>query len=592
VDELVGNFQDCRFIVTSRPSAVEEGWLSNEGFDDAELQAMQLGDILSFIDHWHDAVREELEEGEEKTELPGLAEALKAEIRRSKQKRELATSPLLCAMLCALHRERRGQVPSDRVRLYEACIEMLVDRRDVERGIKLYDYPELGYRQKRALLEDLAYWMLKNNWPDVEWSQAEEWLGKKLQNLHGLPTNTTAANVLDLLVERSGIVREPVPEHIDFTHKTFQEFLAAQAAINEGDTGLLIENAHKDQWREVVILAAGVTKKERGREEIISGLIERGDRTAKDRYQLHLLAVACLENSLSLSPELKAQVEARLEKLLPPKNMTDAKALATAGELAFPFLAKYTDCKAGIAAACVRTLSLIGGEQALDILEEYARDYRITITDELAKGWQSSDLKAEYGRRILARIWNSRSELFLQRISSLDGLQFLTNLSSLDLSGCSQISDLSPLGHLTNLTSLDLSECSQVNDLSPLRDLINLTSLRLSRCSHLSDLSPLEHLTNLTSLDLNRCSQLNDMSSLTHLTNLTSLSLSRCTQVNDLSPLTHLTNLTSLNLGGCSHLSDLSMLAHLPKLKGLYAWGISKAISIPQAIIKRVHIYR
>jgi hypothetical protein len=616
VDGLVGNFRECRFIVTSRPSAVEEGWLSDEGFEDAELQAMQLPDIVNFIDHWHAAVREELPEGEEKAELPELSEALKTEIRRSKQKRELATSPLLCAMLCALHRDRKRQLPSDRVQLYEACIEMLIERRDIERRIQLHDYPVLGYRQKRVLLEELAYWMLKNNWPDVEWAQVEDWLDKKLQNMHGLPANATTENVLNLLVERSGIVREPVSDHIDFTHKTLQEFLAAHSIINEGDTGLLIENAHRDQWREVVILASGVTKKEREREDIIRGLLARGDQEAERRYQLHLLAVACLENSISLSPALNAEVKVRLRKLLPPNNLTDAKAVASAGELAVPFLAKYTNNTGNIAAACVRALFLIGDEAAWVTLRQYANDRRQAVINEFKKAWPTFDAKTEEGKRALSLIYGNSTTLDLsnsRQLTDLTGLVHLPRLRALDLSWCFQLRDLSGLAHLPslmtlrlsgceelldqsllptlpNLTTLDLSWCDELSDLSGVPQLPSLTMLDLSKCDHLRDLSKLAQLPNLTTLNLSRCSQLIDLSLLPTLTNLTRLNLSRCDQLGDLSKLAQLPNLTTLILSYCYALSDLSVLANLPKLKTLHAWGILEDVVLPEEVINRIKI--
>lgn len=595
VDELVGNFQGSRFIVTSRPSAIEEGWLSNEGFEDAELQPMQLSDIVAFIDHWHAAVREELPEGEEKMELPELAEALKSEIRRSKQKRELATSPLLCAMLCALHRDRKRQLPSDRVQLYEACIEMLIERRDIERGVQLRNFPVLGYRQKRALLEDMAYWMLKNNWPDVEWTQAEEWLGKKLQNMHGLPSNATKAKVLNLLVERTGIVREPVPEHIDFTHKTFQEFLAAQALINESDIGLLIENAHKDQWREVVILAAGVTKKEREREEIINGLLMRGDKEEKKRHQLHFLAITCLENSISLSRALRAEVESRLKKLLPPKNMTDAKALASAGELAVPFLVKNRRDYSTTAAACVRALFLIGGEMAWNLLRQYAYDFRQAVSNEFKKAWPTLDAKTEEGKRALSLIYGDRTALDLSactQLSDLSGLALSPRLTGLDLSWCYQLKNLNWLAYAPGLTILNLKGCIQLRDLSGLVHVPSLTTLDLSWCEQLRDLSEVAYAPGLTTLSLRHCTQLRDLSGLAYMPGLITLDLSDCTQLRDLSGLAHAPGLTTLYLNGCTQLKDLSELANLQKLEVLYAWKLPETITIPDVVVKQSRILR
>jgi hypothetical protein len=120
------------------------------------------------------------------------------------------------------------------------------------------------------------------------------------------------------------MIREPVVGEIDFTHRTFQEFLAAKAASDEMDTGVLVAKAHNDQWREVIILACGLASKAM-REEIIKGLIARGDTEQAHRYQLHLLAVSCLETSVELGQETKTEVEKRLSQLVPPKNMTDAR---------------------------------------------------------------------------------------------------------------------------------------------------------------------------------------------------------------------------------------------------------------------------
>src|SRR5437588_6306482 len=168
--DLIGAYPKAYFIITTRPSAVEEGWMDREGFTDTELLPMELPDIRAFIDHWHMAVAEQLQDEEEKVELSSFAQHLKEEVESSRAIRNLATNPLLCAMLCALNRERREQLPSDRIKLYEACCEMLIERRDKERRISLEDYPAkaLAYREKLVFLEDLAFWLIINGWSQVE----------------------------------------------------------------------------------------------------------------------------------------------------------------------------------------------------------------------------------------------------------------------------------------------------------------------------------------------------------------------------------------------------------------------------------------
>jgi predicted NACHT family NTPase len=368
--DLAETYKEARFIASSRPHAVEEGWMEREGFDDAELQPMELTDIFAFIDHWHDAVREVLRDDLEKDELTSLADHLKEVVRHSRPLHSLAINPLLCAMLCALHRDRRQQLPSDRIELYEAGCQMLLERRDIERRIALRDYPHLSYRQKRALLQDFAYWLLSNGWSEVTYEAADGHLAIKLGHMEGLTRGVTSSDVRRLFIERSGMLREPAPRSIDFTHRTFQEFLAAQAALDEGDLGVLVRNAHDDQWREVIVLAAGLASV-KAREELIKGLIARGDQENQRRHHLHLLAVACLETSIELGPSVKEEVQKCLAKLVPPKNLTEAKALASAGELAVPYLVKSPQYSAPVAAACVRTLALIGSDAALEAIETY-----------------------------------------------------------------------------------------------------------------------------------------------------------------------------------------------------------------------------
>jgi len=44
--------------------------------------------------------------------------------------RLLATSPLLCALICALNLDRRAHLPDERMELYAIALDMLLERRD------------------------------------------------------------------------------------------------------------------------------------------------------------------------------------------------------------------------------------------------------------------------------------------------------------------------------------------------------------------------------------------------------------------------------------------------------------------------------
>jgi hypothetical protein len=540
LNDLVGAYPEARFIITSRPYAITEGWLDNRLFADAELQQMSLDDIDAFIDHWHTAVKEEVQVPEEKAQLEPLALQLKGEIQRHHALRNLAATPLLCAMLCAMNRDRRQQLPKDRIELYEACCSMLLERRDLEQHIPLNDYPSLSYRQKCVLLEDLAYWLIRNGWSEIKTTEADERFQVKLQNLPEEHQGISGTKIRRLFVERTGMLREPVDGRLDFTHRTFQEYLAAKAALDQGDIGVLVNNATDDQWREIIILACGRALTP-DREKLLTQLLERGDTEKEQQYQLHLLAVSCLETAPELGQELRAAVQQRLVQLVPPKKVADAKALAAAGDLAVPYLAQGLKYSATVTVACARALTLIGTEAALQLLETYTHDTRPSVKAEMLRAWDSFD-PADYDKRIVSRIYPG-TKISLSSSPRKSILRLFTRFTELDLSGCWQFSDLRPLAGLTQLTALDLSTRDGIDDLRPLAGLTRLASLDLGGCWQVTDLAPLAGLTQLTSLNLSGCVQITDLAPLAGLTQLTSLNLSGCVKTIDLAPLAGLTGL-------------------------------------------------
>jgi len=101
--------------------------------------------------------------------------------------------------------------------------------------------------------------MIRNSRSEGGVAEVDERFGRKLSSVRNLPEHLLSenggANARRFFVERTGIIREPFVNRIDFTHRTFQEFLAARAALDEGDIGMLVQSGHNDQWREVVLLA-------------------------------------------------------------------------------------------------------------------------------------------------------------------------------------------------------------------------------------------------------------------------------------------------------------------------------------------------
>lgn len=212
-------------------------------------------------------------------------------------------------------------------------------------------------------------------------------------------------------------------------------------------------------------------------------------------------------------------------------------------------------------------------------------------------GFSTGDYVSQDGKLLLVILphgslpdgFLNRCKLCLQTLSiegcntltSLAGLERLTQLAELKLAGCSSLTELPELKNLTQLTKLNLSRCSSLNKLPGLENVTQLTELDLSCCSNLTELPGLENLTQLTKLNLLDCARLDSLPDLKNLTQLTYLNLFGCRNLTALPGLENLTQLTHLNLFGCRKLIVLPSLENLTQLTNLNLFGCSSLIAVP-----------
>jgi predicted NACHT family NTPase len=252
---------DARFVVTSRPAAAPQDWLDSEEFLVAELLPMSNSNIDVFVRRWFAAVREGVLDSDARQGPDALESSLIGAISARLHLRRLAGYPLLCALICALYRDRKSQLPGSRMELYDVALQMLLERRDAEREIS--DMNHLSRTSKLLLLGDIAYWLVRNNWSDANTREVIDRIDKKLLSMSTV--KESGDSVYRHLVERTGLLREPAYARTDFVHRTFQEYLAAKAAVEDGDIGVLADHAHLDtgmkllSWRLVTVHARSVS---------------------------------------------------------------------------------------------------------------------------------------------------------------------------------------------------------------------------------------------------------------------------------------------------------------------------------------------
>ncbi|MBE8524769.1 NACHT domain-containing protein [Amycolatopsis sp. H6(2020)] len=559
--DLCQTFPEIRLVLTSRPAAATETWLSAEGFSSTWIEHMSQADVRALVRHWHQAVRDAGSIPCAEEDLPRYEGVLLSRLDGNAHLRALATTPLLCAMLCALNLDRASFLPRNRLELYVTALSMLLERRDVERRIP--GSLKIGDQDSRRLLRHLAWRLSVNGRSELGREEALRRLSERLATMPGVDYD--AGHLLEHLLQRSGIVREPTPGRIDFVHRTFQEFLTAEEAADQGDVGLLVQNAHLDQWRDIVVMAAGLANAPL-REQLFQGLFDRADAEPRTRRKLRLLAAAATESAPALTVELAERMESALAALIPPRGKAEARSLAAGGEVLLPrLLDTPADLSEAAAAATVRTAALINGPDAWPVLEKFSRDPRPGVQKELIAAWRYFD-PDEYAARVLADAPLLDGHLSIEDQALLPAVPRLRHLSDLSID-FRDITDLQALPQLPCLRTARLT--GDFEDLAPLTRCPDLELLLLAPRSGV-DPRVLLGIPGLRHLYLYpEAGSLTNLEVIRPMTSLLSLGMEFVEEVEDFSPLGDLRGLTQLSLYCYPDGTDFGFLGNMPALQRL-----------------------
>lgn len=262
IRKIVEAYPECYFVLTSRPTAVADEW--NEWLDElkfrrADVSPMSLQDVERFVGTWHAATAKEL--GRQGRPDPGLAEQARRLVEQFQQNPPLsllATNPLLCAMICALHRVRHEKLPESQYELCETLCHMLLHKRERESHLNWQVFPDeyiaLKYEQKRGIAQQLAQWLMENGQSAMPVEVAYEQVAAALQRIPGRNADE-APSILKTLIERSGLLREPNPDVVDFLHNTVKELLAGDDVAARCAAETVAEHLDDESWRRVGLFA-------------------------------------------------------------------------------------------------------------------------------------------------------------------------------------------------------------------------------------------------------------------------------------------------------------------------------------------------
>ena len=564
--QLLYAYPTTHVVITSRPAAAQSGWLEGEEFSAVSLERMTPTDLRAFIRQWHHAVQArggELPCAPE--DLPHYERSLMIGLQDRPHLQALAASPLLAAMLCALHLDRRRQLPRNRMELYQTALELLVQRRDAERAIPSAQIVHLSLTDKLCVLRDLAWRLSDNNRNELSEDKARQYVTAKVAAMRHLDINGRI--VLEHLLGRSGVLRSPEEGRIDFIHRTFQEYLAAAEAAAEDRIGNLVGRAHLDPWRETIIMAAGHSNRSQ-RIELINGILDRADNEIRHQRSLRLLAASCLETIESIPDVVAQRIDNCVNSLLPPRRKAEATSLALVGE---PVLRRLPHALNGLsetaAETIIRVAALIGGDRALTLLSTYTADKRRMIREAISWEWEYFD-PGEYARRVLSNLPLEETFLKLTHSSQWPELSNLTNVRRLWIQ-YPFTSGLDPFANMPALEWLWLTRGIEDNDLSALRHQPTLSNLVLLNGTTLEDASPIAALSGLTNLQIQGWESLPQLAEIPLPEKLTSLGLGRLPVDTDLTQLQSHTRLRSLILESRGKPRGLAVIGDMSDLTSL-----------------------
>ncbi|WP_338931843.1 NACHT domain-containing protein [Streptomyces netropsis] len=498
--ELLRLHPGTRCMVTVRPLAVENSWLESEGFEELLLLPMSDTDIQAFVGAWHQAARLECERFSDaphalrqRGRLDSLERDLTQEFQRNATLRDLARTPLLCAVICALHRRRSGLLPRTRWDLYRAALAMLLGGRDDYRRIHMPEGITLDVDDGQQLLQRIAVWLVRNGRAELSREQAVRQLELAMGGLRHVREQGTADQVLTHLLNRSGLLQERSTDVIQFIHRTFQDYLAAKEFRDNDSLDELLGHAAEEQWQDVIRLVIGHCGRSEAR-RVISGLLAAGD-AAPDpeaEWPLRTLAAACAIGSTYLDDELHDAVWNGLKALGPPREEREIGFLASLGPEVLPILPEPDGLDAG-QAYIVATLLCPLGDSAIPLLSRYGKHSSERIRSLVANSWGLQHT-GRYATEVLAAMRLDDVWLRISLPEELSELHRLGPIAALHIAGDHSSADLRRGLEGREVRELWLSGNSALRDLDLLRDHPEVERLSVIDCPRLGDTSALSGL--------------------------------------------------------------------------------------------------
>ena len=232
-----------RFLITGRPHGIEGKGLECFGKNHRKIEDLDEKKAETFISRWFRAVS-----GQAK----GLAELtagdMISDIRLHEHAGVFTRNPLLLTALCIFYLVGGKRIPDQRADLYDRIVNNLLYRR-------FHDAKDPGkVNRVREYLMLLAYTMHTRNIKSIDPGEAREVLKEKYLIMKDESTQAYKKRIENLfngIEPVCGLLNRLSSGDIEFSHLSFQEFLAAKHVL---DMNISYKKYLKNPWWEEALL--------------------------------------------------------------------------------------------------------------------------------------------------------------------------------------------------------------------------------------------------------------------------------------------------------------------------------------------------
>jgi formylglycine-generating enzyme required for sulfatase activity len=245
------------FIVTARESGYKENAIFSEDFKRLDVCKLKDDQIEYLARRWC----EQLFPTQVEAQVADITSVIRTINERYERQNQppLISTPLLTTMVIGV-KWGEAELPRERARLYEAVVRVILQAQYLEEDTARQELINWGgaWEEQREWLAYLALEMHRNgeNGAAVDEARLREILSVQLPK-------ERLDQFIKAVRSRGGLLEERA-ELFQFTHLTFQEFLAARrlAKDREQSLGLLRDYVLDSWWREALLLIYGFAKQD------------------------------------------------------------------------------------------------------------------------------------------------------------------------------------------------------------------------------------------------------------------------------------------------------------------------------------------